>query len=168
MEKITVLLADDNPEHLEHLTSVMGNCGYNDLVQATNANHAWSMMQLKEFDCVISAWDMQEMSGLALLKIVRSMDKYYNVPFFLIHPAITEGMVIMAGQEGVTGLIVHPYADDTIRQKMVSLKQVDADFGLTESEEAMSEAMQLIENGGYSTAIAVLDNVMRVEIFLAL
>ena len=163
MEKLTVLIADDHPENLEHLTTVMKNCGYDDLIQANNANHAWSMMQIKEFDCVIAAWEMQEMTGLALLKIVRSMDKHYNVPFFLIHSAFTEGMVIMAGQEGVTGLIVQPYDSNTIKLKMHSLNQSEDDFGLAESEKTMNDAIQMIENESYSTAIAVLDNLLDNE-----
>ncbi len=163
MEKLTILLADDNPDTLIDLTGIMNDSGFDDLVQAGNANHAWSMMQLNDIDCVIAAWEMQEMSGLALLKIVRSMDKYYNVPFFLVHSAYTEAMVIMAGQEGVTGLIVQPFNSNNIRQKMLSLKDAEVDPALAESEKTMDDALELIENESYSTAIGILDNLISNE-----
>ena len=163
MDKLKILLVDDNPDELDNLTDILKEDGRSDLVQANNANHAWSQIQLKEFDCIIAAWEMQEMNGLALLRIVRSMDKYYKIPFFLTHSAYTEGMVIMAGQDGVTGLIVQPFNAGNIKMKMQALQQVTEDPALAETEKSMDDAMRLIENKSYATALGILDNLIANE-----
>ncbi len=163
MEKLTILLVDDNPDELDNLTEILQGCGHRDLVQASNANHAWSQIQLKEFDCIIAAWEMQEMNGLALLRIVRSMDKYYKIPFFLSHSAYTEGMVIMAGQDGISGLIVQPFNTGNIKMKMQALQHPAEDIALAETEKSMDDAMRLIENKSYATALGILDNLIANE-----
>ena len=163
MEKLTVLLADDNPATLEQLAKIMKDSGFDDLIQASNANHAWSMIQLRDLGCIISAWDMKEMSGLALLRIVRSINKYYNTPFFLTHSAYTEGMVVMAGQESVTGLIVQPFNIKNIKHKMQGLKYPVTDSAQSEAEKTMDDALNLIENENYSTALGILDNLVKNE-----
>lgn len=163
MEKLTILLADDNPTTLEQLAKIMKDSGFDDLVQVGNANHAWSMIQLKDLGCIISAWEMKEMSGLALLRIVRSMDKFYKTPFFLTHSAYTEGMVVMAGQEAVTGLIVHPFNIKNIKNKMQELKYPVTGPAQSEAEKSMDDALNLIENESYSTALRVLDNLINNE-----
>jgi Tfp pilus assembly protein PilF/FixJ family two-component response regulator len=163
MEKSTVLIADENPDTLEQLAKIMEDAGVNDLIQADSANHAWSLIRLRDLSCIIAAWDMQEMSGLALLRIVRSIDRHYHTPFFLIHSAYTEGMVIMAGQEGVTGLIVHPFNIQNIKNKIASLKHLVTDPAQAEAEKDVEDALNLIENESYSTALGILDNVLKNE-----
>jgi len=163
MQKLTILLVDDNPDELDNLAEILQGWGHSELVQAGNANHAWSQIQIKEFDCIIAAWEMQEMNGLSLLRIVRSMENFYKVPFFLTHSAYTEGMVIMAGQDGVTGLIVQPFNPDNIRMKMQALQQPVEDPALAETEKSMDDAMRLIENKSYSTALGILDNLIANE-----
>ncbi len=163
MEKQTILITGDNPDMLQNLTKIMRDCGFDELVQAENATNAWSMIQHKEFDCIISAWEMQEMSGLALLRIVRSMEKYHAVPFFLTHSAYTAGMVIMAGQDGVTGLIVQPFDASNIKQKIKTLQMTAEDPVLAETEKSMDDAMRLIEGQSYATALGILDNLIANE-----
>lgn len=163
MEQKTVLIADENHAAIEDLTTIMKNTGFADILQADNANDAWSTIRFRELGCIISAWDMQEMSGLALLRIVRSSDKFYDTPFFLTHSAFTEGMVIMSGQEGVTGLIVMPFDRNNIKNKMKALKFTVVDPGQAEAEQSLHDALDLIETGNFSTAMGILENLIEHE-----
>ena len=163
MGKNTVLIADENPAALEELTDIMKSTGFSDILQANNANEAWSMIQLTELSCIISAWDMEEMTGLALLRIIRSGDKSYNTPFFLTHAAITEGMVVMAGQQAVTGLIVLPFNRNNIINKIKALKFALPDPVQAESELNLQDAMNLIDSGNHATAMGILENLVKNE-----
>lgn len=163
MKNFSILLADDDHSALEELARIVESLGIKDIIQSDSANNAWSMLRLRELGCLISAWDMQEMSGLALLRIVRSSDKNFNLPFFLTHSAFTEGMVVMAGQEGVTGLVVKPFDANTIKRKMQSLKSVVIEPEQVEAEESLQAALKLIEDGNYSTALGILNNLTRQE-----
>ncbi len=119
MKKTTVLLADENHTALEELANIFKNLGFTNIIQSDNASNAWTMIQLKELECVVSAWEMKEMSGLALLRIVRASDRFFNLPVFLTHSTYTKGMVVLAGQEGVTGLVVSPFSAGNIKKKMI-------------------------------------------------
>jgi len=163
MEKSSVLLADENHTALEELAKIMQSLGFDTILQADTASHAWSMIQLKELGCIISAWEMAEMSGLALLRIVRSSDRFFNMPFFLTHEAYTKGMVVQAGQEGITGLVVRPFSADNIRKKMEALKFAVIDPFQVETEQTLQDALQLIESGSYGTAMGILENLLKKE-----
>ena len=123
MKKLSCLLVDDNPVATRELTDNLKYIGHKDIHNSTNGNDAWSMLQIKKFDCIVSAWEMPDMSGLALLKIVRRDDRFFNIPFFLSSDAFTKVKVIQAGVAGVTGLITKPYALDTIKRKMEVLSE---------------------------------------------
>ena len=163
MAKLSVLLADENNTALEELANIMQSLGFDTILQADTASNAWSMIQFKEMGCIISAWEMAEMSGLALLRIVRSSDRFFNMPFFLTHEAYTKGMVVQAGQEGITGLIVRPFNADNIRKKMEALKFAVLDPSQVEAEKTLQDALQLIESGSYGTALGILENLLKKE-----
>jgi len=163
MKKPSVLIADENHTVLEELGTIMKSLGFETIIQADSANYAWSMIQLKDLEFIISAWDMQEMSGLALLRIVRSSDRFFNLPFFLVHSAYTKGMVVLAGQDGVTGLIVRPFNVTNIRKKMEALKFAVPDPEQVETEKTLQDALGLIENESYGTALGILENLTKLE-----
>jgi len=106
MKTTSFLIVDDNSVALRELADILKHLGYKALHETSTASEAWAMLRLKEFSCVISTWDMPEMSGLALLKVVRNDDRYASLPFFLSDSAFTKSKVINAGRAGVTGLIV--------------------------------------------------------------
>jgi len=163
MEKLSVLLADDNPIALEELGKIMKSFGFQNIIQSDSASNAWSMLQLKDPDCLISAWEMKEMSGLSLLKIVRTSDRFFNLPFFLNHSAYTKGMVVVAGQEGVTGLMVTPFDITNIKRKMEALKFPLTDPGQVEAEKSLQDALKLVDSGNFGTALGILENLTKRE-----
>jgi tetratricopeptide (TPR) repeat protein len=163
MEKTTVLLADENHAALEELAKIFKSLGFKNIIQSDNASNAWTMIQLKELECVVSAWEMKEMSGLALLRIVRSSDRFFNLPVFLVHSTYTKGMVVLAGQEGVTGLVVTPFSADNIKKKMESLKFTVLDPHQKEAEKSLQDALQLIERDNYGTAVGILEYLIKIE-----
>ena len=149
MEKTTVLLADENHAALEELAKIFKSLGFQNIIQSDNASNAWTMIQLKELECVVSAWEMKDMSGLALLRIVRSSDRFFNLPVFLVHSAYTKGLVVLAGQEGVTGLMVTPFNAGNIKKKMEALKFTVLDPHQKEAEKSLQDALKLIESENY-------------------
>lgn len=161
MGKDRLLIADQNPEALQELANMMESLGFEDVEMSTNASDAWALLQVKEYKCLIVGWEMQDMTGLALLKIVRTSDKLYELPFFLSHSAFTRGMVAMAGQTGVTGLLVTPFDSANIKKKLDSLKYIVADPSLQDSENLLKEAMRLVESKNYGTALGMLEKMLK-------
>lgn len=161
MKSDTFLLVDDNTFALKELTDLMKYLGFKNLEDAESANNAWALMRVKPFKCVIASWDMEDMSGIALLKIIRSDDKLKDIPFFLTDSAFTKAKVVKAGLSGVTGLLVTPYDKDNLKMKMdtVGLEQEAPVFKAEEKK--LEKGMDLIESGNYEEALDVLDDMVN-------
>lgn len=163
MKDMSLLLVDEDPTALGEIADIMGSLGFQTVAQSDSAVNAWLTIQLKGIECLVCAWDMPDMSGLSLLKIVRTSDKFLNLPVFLTHSAYTEGMVVVAGREGVTGLIVRPFGQRNIKNKMDALQSQVTDPAQKETEASLESALKLIESENYGTALGILDNLTKRE-----
>jgi len=153
MKEFRILLVDDNKESLDQLEIAIKEIGFKQVVLVDSADNAWVVMKNKKIDCIICAYDMKEMSGPALLKIVRREEGASDIPFFLTDKAFTKLKVIKAGQIGVTGLFVHPYDEKVIKRKIcIALERLKQPV-LQKAEETFEVALQLIEKKEYDKAI---------------
>ena len=160
MKALSFLLVDDNSVALRELVDILRYMGHKDLHEAGTASEAWAMLRVKKFDCIISAWDMPEMSGLALLKIVRNDDRFDQLPFFLADSAFTNVRVIEAGRAGVTGLIVRPYDIETINDKVKGIHEAMEVGVPTEAEISLDEGMKLLEGEDYEGALKIFEKLL--------
>jgi len=140
MSGISFLVVDDNSVALRELADSLRYLGHKEVQEARTGSEAWTLLKIRNYDCVISAWNMPEMSGLAFLKIVRNDDRYINLPFFLTDAAFTKAKVIDAGCAAVTGLIVKPFQVETLKNKI--------------------EGMKLLEDGKYEEALDLFEKML--------
>lgn len=160
MKAKTFLLIDSNSIALRELSDLLKYIGYDKVQTIQSANDAWSILRIQEFDCVISAWDMPDMSGIALLKIARNDDKLYNVPFFLTDSAFTKLKVVQAGQSGATGLMVTPYNVDNVKIKMATLSDSAVKQEPTKEEKNLAAGLKLVEKGKCEKALSVFKDLV--------
>ncbi|MBW1741743.1 MAG: tetratricopeptide repeat protein [Deltaproteobacteria bacterium] len=160
MNSTSFLLVDQNSVTRRELREILEYLGYKGLSESDNASDAWTMLRLKSFDCIISAWEMPEMSGLAFLRVVRTDDRYVNLPFFLTDSAFTKPKVIEAGRAGVTGLIVHPYQVETIKGKVAVMAEVMGIGAPSEAEISLEEGMKLLEAQDHEGALKIFEKLI--------
>ena len=153
MKPMSFLLVDDDPSALKNLKQILKDLGHHDVQTTDQTNDAWLMMRIMDFGCIVSAWEMPEMTGMALLKIVRNDDQLYNIPFFLTHSAFTEDKVIQAGQSGVTGLIVKPFDSGAVENKLNTIPEDTLDLDYTEAEDILEQGLRLVEKNDYKSAL---------------
>lgn len=161
MKKTSFLLVDNNSVALRELADTLKYLGYAKIEQSVNPNDAWALLRIKDIGCIISAWDMPDMTGLALLRVVRSDDRLYDVPFFLTDTAFTRVKVVQAGQSGVSGLIVVPYEVGIIRDKIASLTAEVAEPAIARTKESLDKGIQLLESGSYENALEVFEKLLE-------
>ena len=160
MKTTSFLLVDDNSSALRELADILRHLGYKELHETSTASEAWAMLRLKEFSCVISTWDMPEMSGLALLKVVRNDDRYAGLPFFLSDSVFTKSKVINAGRAGVTGLIVRPYQIETMKEKMRGMAEGTGIHVPTKAEITLDQGMKLLESEDHEGALKFFEKML--------
>ena len=161
MKKLSILIVDNDSTDTNDLKKIFTAIGHEDIEITDNANDAWSLMRIKDFDCVISAWEMSDMTGIALLRITRNDDNLHFMPFFLTHSAFTKVRVIQAGQAGVTGLMVKPFDLENVEQKFKILEKIKIQADISAAESSFEEGMRLIEQNDYESALAVFDELTQ-------
>lgn len=161
MKPHTFLLVDDNPLTLNELNGLVKYINYEKIDPASSGNQAWSLLKKHTYDCIITSWEMQEMTGLALLKLVRKEDKHHDTPFFLTHSAFTKLKVIQAGQAGVTGLIVRPFDLETLTLKIEQISRGMKDLEILNKEKKYQEGLALIEAKQYDKALGLFEDLIK-------
>jgi tetratricopeptide (TPR) repeat protein len=160
MKQKSFLLVDDNSIALREVEDILKYLGYKNLQGSSSASEAWAMLRLKDFDCVISAWDMPEMTGLALLKVVRNDDRFVDLPFFLADTAFDKAKVVNAGRAGITGLIVKPYQVEIIKEKIKGMAEAMGEGVPSEAEISLDEGMKLLEGEDHEGALKVFQKML--------
>jgi tetratricopeptide (TPR) repeat protein len=161
MKKKSFLIVDNSPVALKELAEVLTSLGYRRIEQIGSASEAWQMLKLRAYSCVIAEMEMPDMSGLALLKIVRSDDRIFNIPFFLTHAAFTDIKVLLAGKEGVSGLFVKPFNIKSIRDKLQEVFQASTEPIIEKTRRSLEMGLTLLENKEYEKALAVFEKLVN-------
>jgi two-component system chemotaxis response regulator CheY len=120
-KNMSILIVDDYKTMLRIIRNLLNQLGYNNIDEATDGTMALTKLKEKEYQLVISDWNMEPMSGFDLLKQVRADAKYKTVPFILITAESKTENVIMAKQAGVSNYIVKPFNADTLKSKIDSV-----------------------------------------------
>ncbi|MCK5100656.1 MAG: response regulator, partial [Desulfobacteraceae bacterium] len=155
MGEKTILIVDDNKESLNSLDHLIKSFGFGKTLLANGGDSAWVMLKYVKVDCVICSLNMDEMSGIALLKIFRRDDTFSTTPFFLFNDIFTKVKVIKAGQIGVTGLFVVPIEVKQLKKKISAALNMDKEPVTLRTEEMFEQGMQLIDNKEYEKALEV-------------
>lgn len=164
MKDKSLLLVDDKPERLKELSGIIRNLGFSEFIEAESAEKAWFLMRSTKVDCVVCAYEMREMSGLSLLKIVRGEERFADIPFFLTDPGFTKLKVLKAGQTGVTGLFVVPYDTFKIEKRIMSSLRKKKEPVVEKAVKSYEMGKRLMDQGRYNEALEVFyDLVSRKE-----
>ena len=161
MKPDSFLIVDDNSVALGEVEDILKYLGYKNLQGSGSASEAWAMLRVKEFDCIISAWEMPEMTGLALLRVVRNDERFVDLPFFLADSAFTKAKVVKAGQAGITGLIVKPYDSEIIKEKIQGIPEAIGVGVPTEAQISFDGGMKLLEAEDYEGALKAFEKLLN-------
>lgn len=92
--------------------------GAEQIITANNGLDALQILRTQPIDVVLSDWYMPTMSGLELLKAIRSDAKLFNLPFLMITAEAERERVAEAITSGVSDLLVKPYTTERLKQRL--------------------------------------------------
>jgi two-component system chemotaxis response regulator CheY len=116
-----VFIVDDYTTMLRILRNLLRQLDINNVDEATNGDMAYHMLQKSPPDLIISDWNMVPVTGLDLLRKVRSDAKLRHIPFIMVTAESKTENVIAAKQAGVSNYIVKPFNAETLRAKIASV-----------------------------------------------
>lgn len=113
-----ILIVDDYKTMLRIIRNILAQLGFNNVDEAIDGTQAFAKIQEKDYQLVISDWNMEPMTGYELLQKLRATEKYKTLPFIMITAETKPDNVIKAKQAGVNNYIVKPFNAQTLKGKL--------------------------------------------------
>ena len=113
-----VLVVDDFATMRRIVKNILVQLGFKNIVEADDGTSALEILQEEKIDLIISDWNMPKMTGLDLLKTVRSDTKLAATPFIMVTAEAQQDNIIAAVKAKVSQYIVKPFTADTLSEKM--------------------------------------------------
>ena len=118
---MALLIVDDYKTMLRIIRNLLKQIGFDNVDEATDGSTALQRLREKNYGLVISDWNMEPMTGLQLLKEIRSDSKLKHIPFIMITSESRTENVIAAKEAGVSNYIVKPFNADALKQKLQAI-----------------------------------------------
>lgn len=116
--KMRILVVDDFSTMRRIIKNILKQLGFTNVVDADDGSTAWEILNKDKIDFVISDWNMPTMTGIELLKKIRSSEEFADLPFMMVTAEGQQENIIEAVQAGVSNYIVKPFTPETIEQKI--------------------------------------------------
>lgn len=119
--RMRVLVVEDEEAAAGYIRMVLSDMGVSCVTSAANGQEALERFAEEEdaFDLVISDWMMPRMSGIDLLKQVRST--HPSLPFLMVTALATQPAVEEAMAHAVTAYIAKPFPPEQLEEKVMVL-----------------------------------------------
>ncbi|HAN77547.1 MAG TPA: two-component system response regulator [Bacteroidales bacterium] len=103
-----VLIVDDSESIREVVGFTLENAGFN-VFAGVDGKDAQKFLDGRRIDLVITDLHMPEMNGIELIKVIRRMATYSNVPILFLTTESQVEKKMEAKDAGATGWIIKPF-----------------------------------------------------------
>jgi two-component system chemotaxis response regulator CheY len=115
----SALVVDDFEVMRGAVANLLRKQGFNPVDEVSSAPEALDRMaDTGGYALVLSDWNMDPMTGLELLNVVRSKDQFEKTVFVLMTAEPTEEKRKAAEAAGVSGFLVKPFSAETLSQEI--------------------------------------------------
>ncbi|MBF0398001.1 MAG: response regulator [Desulfobacterales bacterium] len=105
------LIVDPNKQIRVAVKQMLKKGGFKDYEFAGNGYEALKFIQKNMANFIICEWELSRMSGIDLLKLIKSNPKYFFISFIMISSHKSMKRVIYAVEEGADGFILKPFTE---------------------------------------------------------
>jgi two-component system chemotaxis response regulator CheY len=116
-----ILVVDDYATMRRVIRNLLQQIGFKEIDEAADGTSALEKLASGDFGLVLSDWNMEPMSGLELVKQIRSDAGLKELPFIMVTAESKMESVIAAKQAGISSYIVKPFNADTLKRKIESV-----------------------------------------------
>lgn len=113
-----VLVVDDFATMRKIVRNILKQIGFTNIVEADDGANAMAMIKEDKIDFVVTDWNMPNMTGLELLKNIRSTEKAKDMPVLMVTAEGLSENVVDAVKAGVDNYIVKPFTAETVQAKI--------------------------------------------------
>lgn len=112
--KMKILIADDLPEVTRVIRNILKNIGFTNIREVDGGKAVLRALKKEKYDLILCDWNMPDMSGIEVLKKIRSDDELKDIPFVMVTAETEKEKILAAIKAGVCNYIVKPFTAETI------------------------------------------------------
>jgi two-component system chemotaxis response regulator CheY len=113
------LIVDDSQTMRRIVANSLKNLGYEDFVEACDGKDALIKLSADDnINFVITDWNMPVLSGLELIKAIRSDEKMGKIPVLMVTTRGVKDDIIEALKAKVNNYVVKPFTPAILREKI--------------------------------------------------
>ncbi len=152
-ESLVFLVVDDIPTVRRTIRVFINDMGYKDVLEANDGTTAYRVLKSKKVDFVICDWYMEQMNGIALLKVMMADPQLDHIPFLLVTGEMDLQKVIEAGKAGVSGYIIKPFTSKVLKEKIESILNRQENPKDIRANRHYIKGRENLESGRYDEAL---------------
>jgi len=122
-KKIKILVVDDFATMRKVIRNLLKQAGYENVAEAEDGVAALKLLKSTRMDFVISDWNMPNMTGIELLRAVRSDSELNTMPFLMVTAESLKENVVEAVKAGVSNYIVKPFTAEVLGDKIEKIME---------------------------------------------
>jgi two-component system chemotaxis response regulator CheY len=100
------------------IKNLLKELGLTNVVEADDGATALPILKQGGIEFLITDWNMPNMTGIELIKHVRSDPNLSNIPVLMVTAEAKREQIIAAAQAGVNGYVVKPFTAVTLKEKI--------------------------------------------------
>lgn len=112
------LVVDDFSTMRRIVRNLLKELGFANVDEAEDGVAALAKLRSSSFDFVVSDWNMPNMTGLDLLKEIRSDANLKHLPVLMVTAEAKKENIVSAAQAGASGYVVKPFTAATLEEKL--------------------------------------------------
>ena len=113
-----ILVVDDFSTMRRIIKNLLRDLGFTNTDEADDGNSALPMLQSGKYDFLITDWNMPGMTGIDLLRNVRSDENLKTLPVLMVTAEAKRDQIVAAAQAGVNGYVVKPFTAAVLKEKI--------------------------------------------------
>lgn len=127
--QLKFLVVDDFSTMRRIVRNLLKELGFSNVHEAEDGIAALVLLRSSNFDFVVSDWSMPHMSGLDLLREIRTDVNLKHLPVLMVTAEAKKENIISAAEAGASGYVVKPFTAVTLQQKLNKIFHTHGLFG---------------------------------------
>jgi two-component system, chemotaxis family, chemotaxis protein CheY len=115
---VSVLVVDDQQSMRGICKYILTQLGFTSIIEAKSGREALSKLEKQNVDLIISDWNMEDIDGLTLLRVIRKHPRTAGMPFIMATGRSDKEQVKEAISSGVNNYIIKPFDASTMRKRI--------------------------------------------------
>ena len=115
---VSVLIVDDQQSMRGIAKYILNQLGFKDIIEAKSGRDALGKLEKSNVDLIISDWNMDDIDGLTLLKVIRKHPRTQTMPFIMATGRSDKEQVKEAISFGVNNYIIKPFDASTMKKRI--------------------------------------------------